>query len=107
MKIKQGVDVKGIQPEILLGLEICHFVFTKRGIPLTITSCADGKHGTNSLHYRGRAVDIRLPSRTSDEPEIDLAVLVECREALGEQYDIVLESDHLHLEYDPKPIPLA
>lgn len=102
MDIKRGVDVKGIQPEILLGIEVCHFVFMKRGVPLTLTACSDGKHKNGSLHYQGKAVDIRLPSRYSHEDEIDLTVLVECREALGEQYDIILESDHIHLEYDPK-----
>lgn len=107
MDIKKGVSVIGLQPEILLGLIVCREVFLARKIPLTLTSGTDGQHGNNSLHYKGRAVDLRLPSRYSIEDEIDLSILVECREALGEQYDIVLESDHIHLEFDPKPKPIT
>jgi hypothetical protein len=107
MNLKQGVDVRGVQPEILLGLEICHYIFTKHGVPLTITAVTDGKHMSGSLHYKGQAVDIRLPSRYSQEQEIDLSILVECREALGDNFDIVLESDHLHLEFDHKVAPLT
>ena len=102
ISLKQGVAIHGISPEVLLGIIICHPVFAKYKVPLTITSNRDGKHKVGSLHYTGYAVDLRLPSRASQEEEVDLSVLVECREALGSNYDIILESDHLHLEYDPK-----
>ena len=105
MSLKQGVIVEGSKPEIIIGMMICHSIFTKKGVPFTITACRDGKHKVGSCHYSGDAVDIRLPSRYSPEEEIDLSVLVECREALGPNYDILLESDHIHLEYDPKQLP--
>ena len=102
LSLKTGVDVGGIQPEVLLGLEICHGVFTRLGMPLVVTACLDGKHMTGSKHYVGQAVDMRLPSKYSIEPLIDVMVQAECRVHLGLQYDLVLEKDHLHLEYDPK-----
>jgi hypothetical protein len=100
--IKPGVDVKGVSTEVILGVVILSEVFWRHGIPTVMTSCRDGKHKDKSLHYIGDAVDIRLPSRFNTTAGIDLKLLAEGREALGEQYDLILESDHLHLEFDPK-----
>ena len=102
ISIKPGVDVRGIGQEILLGAVILSGVFWRHGIPLLITSCRDSKHKDGSLHYIGDAVDIRLPSRFNNTDNIDLKLLGEGRDALSEQYDLVLEADHLHLEFDPK-----
>lgn len=102
LAIKPGVDVKGISTETMLGVMILTSVFWRHGIPTVITSCRDGKHKDGSLHYIGDAVDIRLPSRFNATVGIDLKLLAEGREALGEQYDLILEADHLHLEFDPK-----
>jgi hypothetical protein len=102
LALKPGVDVRGIAPEILLGLTILAEVLWKHGIPTVVTSCRDGDHMVGSKHYVGLAVDVRLPSRFSVLPNIDLMLLMEARESLGEQYDLVLEKDHLHLEYDPR-----
>jgi hypothetical protein len=102
LAIKPGVDVEGIQPEVILGATIFADVMWKHGIPTVITSCRDGKHKDGSLHYEGKAVDIRLASRFNMSPNIDLLMLNEGRAALGEQYDLVLEQDHFHLEFDPK-----
>jgi hypothetical protein len=30
------------------------------------------------------------------------AVYLKLKESLGEQFDVVLESDHIHVEWDPK-----
>ena len=30
------------------------------------------------------------------------AIVDKIKDCLGEQYDVVLESDHLHVEFDPK-----
>ncbi len=63
-----------------------------------ITSARDGQHKSNSLHYQGKAIDLRIsdmpPGRERD-------VVRELQRALGSDFDIVLESDHIHLEYDP------
>ena len=102
ISLKDGVDVKGVSTEILLGTTILAGVFWKHGIPTVITSCRDGRHMETSKHYIGDAIDIRLPSRFNTDQGIDLRLLAEGRAALGDQFDLVLESDHLHLEFDPK-----
>lgn len=100
--IKSGVDVRGISPEIVLARCILAEVFARHSIPVVITSCRDGQHMDKSKHYSGDALDIRLGSRFNSSANIDLVLLNEGREALGEQYDLVLETNHFHVEFDPK-----
>lgn len=68
---------------------------------MTITSGTDGKHMEGSKHYTGDALDIR----SSVFPDYDARslFLIELRNRLGKDYDIVIEKDHIHIEYDPKP----
>lgn len=94
--IKTGVRTRGIGCEILLAVVVAHELFRERGESLTITSCTDGVHKERSLHYTGCAVDLRLPA-VGKEAMVDAL-----RSRLGVDYDVVLEKDHIHLEYDPK-----
>ena len=102
IQFKAGVDIKGIGQEITLGVIVLDAVFSAHGAKTFITACRDGKHMEKSKHYIGDALDIRLASRWVTTANIDLTVLNEARTALGEQFDLVLESDHFHLEFDPK-----
>lgn len=65
---------------------------------LVITSAHDGKHMDGSLHYVGRAIDVRTWACKGYEAD----VIDKAKAALGHDYDIVLEADHIHCEYDPK-----
>jgi hypothetical protein len=89
--------IQGISPEIVLGLILVKSEFEKYGADLVITSCTDGRHGKGSLHYCGKAVDIRLPKTHAAEICVGMRVL------LGPDFDVVLEKDHIHMEFDPKP----
>ena len=102
--LKLGVDIRGIAPECVLGILITAQVYEARGVPLVLTSVKDSKHSEKSLHYVGRAFDCRLPSRYTHSEETDVHVYAELREALGMQFDVVLEPDHIHVEWDPKVI---
>jgi len=64
-----------------------------------ITSAADGHHAARSLHYTGNAVDLRIRDLNSAEVS-EWAYLI--KEMLGEDFDVVVEPDHIHLEYDTK-----
>ncbi len=74
-------------------------VYTELGVNCVITSGRDSKHGDGSLHYLGHALDLRIRNMTAKqvvEAHIQLA------NRLGAQYDVVLESNHIHVEFDPK-----
>ena len=95
--IKAGVKAGGIQPELLLAIMVIHGIYLRNSCPCTITSLMEGVHSTNSLHYKGRAVDIR--TRDVSKPLLD-AMVKEIKIGLGDEYDVVLEGDHLHVEWD-------
>lgn len=78
---------------------------------VVVTSIHDGRHGRNSLHYRGKAMDVRfLGQRPGGIVARDHVVQKDkayrwqdrLRRILGADFDVVLEKDHLHIELDPK-----
>ena len=97
--IKPGVDISGIRPELVIALMAAGKVYAKRGAELVITSAKDGKHGRGSLHYVGLAVDLRTKHLTNQQ-KVDITI--DLRQALGAQFDVVSEKDHLHVEFQPK-----
>lgn len=100
MYIKAGVKLAGIRPEMVIAMYVADTVFQKLfGEELVLTEATGGVHGRGSLHYVGQAIDIR----TRDLTKNDIAKLaLEIRERLGEEYDVVIESDHIHIEFQPK-----
>ncbi len=96
MMILEGVAIAGIRPELLLALCIADKIYDQLGHELVITSALDGEHMRGSLHYVGAAADLRRPS---DDVEL---ITVRLRDALGENYDVVLETLHIHIEFQPK-----
>ncbi len=99
MELKPGVSVTGIRPEVILGLMIADSVYEKHNFELVVTSVADGRHSQTSLHYAGCAADLR----TRSVPErLRRTVRNEIKNALGVDFDVVLEKDHIHLEWQPR-----
>ena len=101
MELKPGVDPTGVQGELLLALIVAERIIERMaGAKLIITSLRDGQHSAGSLHYQGKAADVR----TRDiEEKLRAPVAEEIARMLGAKYDVVLEGDHLHIEFDPKP----
>ena len=99
MKLKKGVKLNGLGTEILIGIMVAKSVYDKYVVEFVITSATDSLHGYSSEHYKGDAVDIRTRDIPEDKREL---VANEIREALGAEFDVVLEKTHLHIEYDPK-----
>lgn len=92
-----------IQPEIGAALGKAKPVFDQFNQQLVITSANDStEHKQGSLHYKGAAVDIRtrdlLGGYTGQYAQ---DIVRSLREELGDDYDVILEGDHIHLEYDP------
>jgi uncharacterized protein YcbK (DUF882 family) len=66
---------------------------------MVVTHVTDGQHMRKSLHYAGAAADLR--THTLPEGKVK-QVATEVAEALGGEFDVVLEKTHLHVEWDPK-----
>lgn len=62
-----------------------------------VTSGSEGQHMAGSLHYVGKAVDLR----TRDLSSLQVVQLIASLRAwLGEDFDVIDESNHIHVEYD-------
>ena len=95
--IKHGVDLRGLSPQMAIAYTIACRCYGQ--YDCVITSANDSKHGPNSLHYKGQALDLRTRHLNGQGLQ---AVYLKLKESLGEQFDVVLESDHIHVEWDPK-----
>ena len=96
MLIKAGVDISRLNREIRRALPKIQGMLNNYNEELVITSTYEGTHGEGSLHYCNDAIDIRAVDRYGITTKIDLKI------ELGKDYDVVLERDHIHVEYDPK-----
>lgn len=104
LKIKsgpQGCRVAGLRPEALLGIMICHSVCADHGWGMRLTSVTDSEHSPGSLHYPGLAFDFALGGSLgeSDSPSEFAHTF---KTALGDDYDVVDEGNHFHVEFQPK-----
>lgn len=97
---KDGVKIDGVKKETIeLMLLLNGYFVAKIGKPFVVTSCMEGKHMKGSKHYSGYAVDIRIRHLSVCEMNNLLAWF---KINYDKEYDMVVEKDHLHIEYDPK-----
>lgn len=108
-RIKLGASIRGLQPQLFHAWDIADEVFSKQGVHAILTSGVDGKHGHGSFHYIGLAIDQRIRHLHSSENLANTTLRIkaksvanEIRKILGPEYDVVLESTHIHIEFQPK-----
>ena len=99
MRIKRGVKINGIRPEILLGLNVAESIWQRFGCELVVTSGLDGQHMTGSKHYSGLAADLRTRYFSEENKN---KVALELIDALGDEFDVKIHSTHIHIEFHPK-----
>lgn len=98
MILKTGVRLTGITPQIVLAMFVTAEIYQRYGQELVITSVNDSKHKAGSKHYEGNGFDCRTSYFTLSSQK---TIIEKLKERLDESYDIVLEKDHIHIEYDP------
>jgi hypothetical protein len=103
MQLKEGVRIHGVQPEIVLAIEILDGIYLADHADVyphgvVVTSICDGTHSENSLHYSGCAFDCRV--WFLDVGEIT-KIAEDARAQLGEDFDVRIEKDHLHVGWKP------
>jgi hypothetical protein len=106
VKLKAGVDVHGVRPELVLALQVAAAVYAGVGAEMVVTSLLDGRHRRGSFHYQGAAADLRVHVLPDDRDQ-RAGIAAAIGEALGEDFDVIYEGHgtanaHIHLEYQRK-----
>ena len=97
MELKEGVILGGLKLEMRKALVEAEKLWKTFGQVLTVTSGLDSTHSAGSLHYYGYALDLRTRYFTTDEAK---RVAYELQMKLGDSYNVVLHTTHIHVEYD-------
>jgi hypothetical protein len=103
MRIKPGVSLANLQPQMALAALVVDSVFRRGGYDAMITSGSDGTHNgqpvigdTRDPHYMGKALDFRVSDiKPEDLPHIVNGLQV----CLSSEFVLLQEADHLHLQY--------
>lgn len=100
IQIKEGVSIIGLDPKLMMALIIADQVYNDHGIEdCVLTSGTDSKHSDHSHHYKGLAIDIRT---SNVEVAMRAPIVAVIQKHLGNEYQVILENDHIHVEFDPK-----
>lgn len=97
MILKKNVDLNGLRPEMAIAVIVVNDVYNNYSKELVITSITDGKHSRNSRHYIGMAIDTR--TRYFDD-FTKLAVADDIRDRLGKQFFVLVETNHIHIQFN-------
>jgi len=103
MRLKKGVRLLGVRSEtntalILIASQESRIRFI-RDVEFVITSIRDGIHSRTSLHNVGFAIDIRTSNLKQPKD-----VTQKLKAILSAEFDVILEGNHIHIEYQPKAI---
>lgn len=95
--LKDGIEPNGLDHVIWRAVSIAAEVWRDDAAQcLTVTSAVRPPSGRRSLHWYGLAVDLRIWGLS--HPDITRDTLAQ---RLGPDFDVVLETDHIHVEFDP------
>lgn len=107
MRIKPGVKLDGVHFMLWYAAALCDYIRLMNGLGEgTITGGREpaDKIGParvrNTLHPSGHAIDFRtndLPGGSTGQTAHSLAQTL--YNALGAPFDVIVEGDHLHVEY--------
>ena len=67
-----------------------------------VTSANDGEHMNESRHFQNRAFDIRIKNIIGGVQHEARQWAERIQVELGDDYDVLLEKNHIHVEYDPE-----
>ena len=99
--VKLGLPSRFCNPGLVwaLAFPIIVAAYNDLDYECVVTAALDGTHSTRSRHYDGLALDLRTNHMKADH-KVELAMNLTT--ALGPEFDVILETDHLHVEWDPK-----
>lgn len=100
LRFKPEVRIGDFDERLYVVLRECCQWSYRKNIDVEINSIEDGAgvHMATSLHQFGLAVDI---DTVGDKPADTQSIAEWMRRRLPAGYDVVFESNHVHVEYDP------
>src|SRR6266480_5562866 len=113
LSLKQGVLFQLLVPQMVLANQIVTYIFDQFGYPTVITSGTDGVHGGSPVdgdtvdpHYVVKALDYRTAA--SGIPDATIVLIRNAiQSALGAQYFVLKESNHIHVQFGLPKAKLA
>ena len=99
LMLAEGVTLRHLTGPMAFAATVVEGAYRELGFDAIVTCCDGGNHSNTSLHYVGAALDFRTNFMTDEQKQALHAKLVA---RLGQDFDAVLESSHLHLEHQPK-----
>ncbi len=101
-----------LQPQMCFASQIIEGVLRKAQIDFVVTSVNDKTHGVGSFHSKGKAFDFRTHDyMRNGYPDVRKTrlgnLLVDLKNALGNEFDVLIEdinkpNEHGHVEWDPE-----
>ena len=102
MKLKHGISIVGSSPEIIVARKVAGILWGNHDQELVVTAGTEKPelHKEDSLHAEGKAEDYRV--RYFDEATriIIHGQLVIRLGYISKHYQVILETNHMHVEYD-------
>jgi hypothetical protein len=98
VKIKGNVRFHSAEQAMTVAHSVVTDVYRELGYECRLT-CGIEEHEPPSIHVVGGAFDYGI-RRIPDADCVLIRHLLQ--ERLGHGFDVVLESDHIHVEYDPR-----
>lgn len=77
---------------------VSNFYYLLFNREMVVTSIRDGKHMKGSKHYTGDAIDVRSRDLSDKDKTWFVTVI---KRHFDKWLDVVVEKDHIHIEYDP------
>lgn len=99
LKAKDATVNLAVIPAFGLAAPVLKTAYAMYGAACVVTSAKDGKHSAKSAHYSGKAMDLRISNLPGDPMEFAYRLSLALVECCGPEWYVVLEKDHIHLEY--------
>jgi hypothetical protein len=97
-EVKVGAVLHGLHQQVCQAIPMIANLYEAVTLRrMVITSGREGSHSSKSLHYYGRAIDIRTRD-LSTEQIVELQS--ELKSMLGRNWDVIIEPSHMHIELD-------
>lgn len=97
-RFKKGVEIRGVRTEMAGAWGAVASAYAEFGYECVITSVCDSEH-KSLVHILGMASDFRIRHVRVGWHEKLAKRIGEC---LTDEFDVVLEDDHIHVEFDPR-----